>query len=137
MAEPTPPFHGDREDLMWFVGICEGEACFDLQRNTYPRLRISMTDRDTVGRCASLMDVSVRLSLRRAPSAPTWNAEIQGARAEELMRMVLPYMGARRSQKIAEVLSTAAFRRAEQARKSIPGPAVTRPLGIAKPGTAA
>lgn len=130
-------FHGDHADLMWFVGICEGEACIDLQRGRYPRLRIAMTDRDTVGRCASLMDVSVRLSLHRAPAQPTWHAEVQGPRAEELIRLLLPYMGARRSQKSAEVLAAAEFLRAEAGRKSIPGPAVTRPLGIAKPETAA
>lgn len=129
--------HGDRDDLLWLAGILEGEGTFDLHRGRYPRVRLGMTDRDVVGRAASVMDATIRLSLRAAPAKPSWHAELSGPRAEELMADVLPHMGARRSQRIAEVLAGAAEYRGKGAFRVKPGPAVTRPAGIAKPETAA
>jgi hypothetical protein len=128
--------HGDRDDLLWLAGLLEGEGAFDSHRGKYARIRLAMTDRDIVGRAASLMDSTIRLSLHPAPNKPTWHTEISGARAEGIMREVLPHMGARRSAKIAEVLAVAAYRKAPEF-KSTPGPSVTRPAGIAKPVTAA
>lgn len=128
--------HGDRDDLLWLAGLLEGEGSFDAQRGRYPRIRLAMTDRDVVGRAASLMDTSIRLSLHPAPVKATWHAEIQGDRAARIMREILPHMGARRSQRIADVLGAQAFRK-PGAPKVLPGPMVTRPAGIAKPASAA
>ena len=121
-------------DLHWLVGILEGEGCFDLHRNRYPRIRVAMTDRDIVGRVASLFGSSIRLSLRRF-NQPTWHAEIQGERAAEIMEAILPHMGARRSQKIAQIL--AKWRMRGTALTTMPGPAITRPPGIGTPATTA
>lgn len=126
--------HGDRDDVMWLAGLLEGEGSFDAHRGKYPRIRLAMTDRDVVGRAASLMDARIRLSLHRAPNKPTWHTEISGPRATEIMRLILPHMGARRSQKIAEILGVVEFSGTTSA--SAPGPKVTRPAGIAKPHTA-
>jgi len=126
----TTALKGTHDDLMWFVGLCEGEACVDLSKGRYPRIRLAMTDRDVVGRAATMMAVSVRLSLKKAPQAPTWHAEVSGPRAEAIIREILPHMGTRRSQRIAEVIAAAEYRRDDRGRKSIPGPAVTRPAGI-------
>jgi hypothetical protein len=131
----TPSVHGDRDDLLWLAGLLEGEGSFDAQRGRYPRIRLAMTDRDVVGRAASLMDTSVRLSLHPAPVSATWHAEIQGERAAAIMREVLPHMGTRRSQRIADVLGVAAFRKVVGP-KGVPGPSVSRPAGIAKPVSA-
>jgi hypothetical protein len=122
--------NGDRDDLLWLAGLLEGEGAFDLSKGRYPRVRVAMTDRDTVGRAATLMGTSVRLSLKQAPSAPTWHSEVSGPRAESIMRELLPHMGTRRSQRIAEVLAAAEYRRDDKGRKSIPGPVVGRPAGI-------
>lgn len=121
---------GNRDDILWLAGLLEGEGAFDLSKGRYPRIRLAMTDRDVVGRAATLMDTSIRLSLKRAPSAPTWHSEVSGPRAEAIMRELLPFLGTRRSQRIAEVLAAAEYRRDERGRKSIPGPAVSRPAGI-------
>lgn len=130
--------HGTHDDVVWLAGLCEGEATFDLHRGKYPRIRLAMTDRDVVGRAASLMDTKLRLSLHRAPAQPTWHSEISGERAAQIMTELLPYMGTRRSGKIAEVLARYEFEtKGEFANKtSIPGPKVRRPAGIAKPVTA-
>lgn len=132
--------HGDRDDLLWLAGLLEGEGTFDAHRGRYPRIRVAMTDRDVVGRAASLMDTGLRLALHPAPAKPTWHSEVSGPRAAAIMREVLPHMGARRSAKIAEVLAVAEFRPVRgvvNGRSSTPGPRVTRPAGVAKPATAA
>lgn len=100
--------HADRDSVIWLSGLLEGEGSFDTHRSRYPRVRLAMSDRDTVTRAAALMGCSVRLSLRPAPHAAMWHAEIQGPRAEAVMRAILPFMGARRSARIAEVLGHAA-----------------------------
>ena len=128
--------HGTREDVIWLAGLLEGEGTFDAQRGKYPRIRLGMSDRDVVGRAASLMDTGIRLQYRPAPASPMWHAEVQGPRAAAIMRELLPHMGARRSQRIAEVLALDTFRRIPGI-KSMPGPALARPLGITKPATAA
>ncbi|QNO12690.1 LAGLIDADG endonuclease [Arthrobacter phage Snek] len=132
--------HGTRDDLLWLAGLLEGEGTFDAHRGKYPRIRLAMTDRDIVGRAASLMDTKIRLSLHAAPAKPTWHAEISGERAAEIMRQILPFMGSRRSGKIAEVLGTHFFRQkavVAAGKGTAPGPKVTRPAGVAKPLTAA
>lgn len=129
--------HGDRDDLLWLAGLLEGEGSFDAHRGKYPRVRLAMTDRDVVGRAASLMDTSLRLALHPAPAKATWHSEVSGQKAAEIMRAILPHMGARRSQKIADVLGVATFRGKDNPPSSVAGPAVSRPAGIAKPATAA
>ncbi len=78
--------HGDREDLVWLAGLLEGEGTFDLHRGRYARIRLGMTDRDVVGRAATIMGSRIRLSLRAAPAQPTWHTEISGERAAAIMR---------------------------------------------------
>lgn len=118
----------NRDDLIWLAGLLEGEGTFDLQRGKYPRVRLAMTDRDVVGRAATLMGTKVRLSLRPAPNKPTWHAEMQGPRAEALMERLLPHMGSRRSQAIATIL--AATRLRGSTKSGMPGPSITRPPGL-------
>lgn len=122
MSAPTS-IAGTHDDLVWLAGLLEGEGTFDAHRGRYPRIRVGMTDRDVVSRAASLMGATVRLSLRQAPASPVWHAELSGARAEAIMAEVLPYMGTRRSQRIAETLAASAYYRGH-ARKSLPGPTV-------------
>ena len=112
-------------DLMWLVGILEGEGCFDAHRGKYPRIRVGMKDRDVVGRVATLIGARVRVSLKPAPFAPMFHTEVQGERAAELMRQVLPHMGARRSSKIAEILGHTSLSRGQK-----PGPRISRPPGL-------
>lgn len=96
-----------RDDVIWLAGLLEGEGSFDLHRARYPRVRLAMSDRDVVGRAATLMDCSIRLGLREAPHASMWHAEISGPKAEAIMRAILPHMGARRSGRIAQILGHA------------------------------
>lgn len=130
--------HGDQDDILWLAGLLEGEGTFDAHRGKYPRIRLAMTDRDVVGHAATLMDTKLRLSLHPAPVKATWHSEISGSRAAEIMREILPHMGARRSAKIAEILGVVAFPAQAAGSKpgaSTPGPRVTRPAGAGDPAS--
>lgn len=121
----------DRDDVVWLAGLLEGEGCFDLQRGKYPRVRLAMTDRDVVGRAATLFGSSIRLTLKSGEK-PTWHAERQGAAAAEIMRAILPFMGARRSQRIAEILSKARWFEGAYVAEAYSRP-LTRPPGLLSP----
>lgn len=124
----------NRDELLWLSGLLEGEGCFDLHRGKYPRIRLGMTDRDVVGRAATLLGGRVRLSLRGAPEQAMWHVEISGRKADAVMRMILPFMGARRSAKIAAILGHAWFSDNKALRgSSAPGPAISRPPALGAP----
>lgn len=108
--------------IVWLAGLLEGEGSFDLHRGRYPRIRLAMTDRDIVDRAAAIMGTTVRLSLHAGRNLPTWHTEIQGPRAAEIMSAILPYMGSRRSERIAAALAAHVYRHADPSRTSIPGP---------------
>lgn len=117
---------GDR-DLYWLAGLLEGEGAFDLHRGRYPRIRLGMTDRDIVGRAATLLGGKVRLSLKPRPNKATWHVEVSGAKAVEIMTAILPHMGSRRSAKIAEILGHATL---PEGSHGAPGPTITRPPAL-------
>lgn len=101
------PRLSNRDDVIWLAGLAEGEATFDLHRGKYPRMRIGMTDRDVVGRAATLMGARVNLRLHPRPNQATWHAEVSGAKAVLVMQALLPHMGSRRSGAIASALGWA------------------------------
>ena len=97
--------HIERDDLIWLAGLFEGEAWFGSSTTGNPRLSIECTDRDVAGRAAMMMGANLRARMpRNERSAPTYVAEISGDRAADLMETLLPFMGARRSSKIMEIL---------------------------------
>lgn len=126
--------HGDHDDLVWLAGLLEGEGTFDLHKERYPRIRVAMSDRDVVGRAASLMGASIRMSIGTHHKT-MYHSEITGARASEIMLELLPYMGARRSSKIGEVLG-GAVAATGTAPHHFPGPALIRPPGFHEPMSA-
>lgn len=96
----------NRDDLMWLAGLCEGEAYFGARKDTgLPRISVEATDRDVVGRVATLIGGKVRARLQRSDrSAPTYVTEVGGQKAISVMTTLLPHMGARRSTKILKIL---------------------------------
>lgn len=91
-------------DIAWLAGLLEGEGSFDLHRDRYPRIRLGMTDRDVVERAARLMGSRVRTNYREGPYLAMWHTELSGGRAAEVMALISPYLGARRSLKVATAL---------------------------------
>lgn len=123
-----------REDAIWLAGLLEGEGTFDLHRKKYPRVRVGMSDRDVVGRAATLMGAQVRLSLKPYPNAAMFHAEVSGTKAVAVMEAVLAHMGARRSAKIATVLGWA---RLAASSNGVPGPKISRPPATPMPSAVA
>lgn len=124
-TRPLPVITGN--ELYWAAALFEGEGCCDLASGKYPRIRLEMSDRDVVGRFASLIGVDVRLSLQKR-SKPMFHAECSGPRAVAVMEQLLPIMGARRSAKMASILSTYYLR--DSVRSRMPGPALSQPPAI-------
>lgn len=125
---------GNRDDLIWLAGLLEGEGTFDLHRGRYPRIRLAMTDRDVVGRAATLMDASIRMTIRTDGQKALYHSEISGERAAAIMEALLPYMGARRSSRIAEILGGYYAVKGVNT-PALPGPRLTRPPGFCEPFT--
>lgn len=95
----------ERDDLIWLSGLFEGEAWFGSSKTGNPRLSIECTDRDVAGRAAMMMEGNLRARMpRNERSNPTYVVEISGDKAADLMELLLPFMGARRSSKIIEIL---------------------------------
>lgn len=101
-------------ELAWLAGILEGEGSFMNSRNTvnkkvyfYPKITVNMSDQDVVERVARLFETKVYV-VPPDPRNTSWKqlyrAHITGSRAAEFMERLLPYMGARRSDKINEIL---------------------------------
>ena len=110
-------------DLYWLAGLCEGEAYFGSRPDTgNARLSIEATDRDVIGRAATLLDGKVRARLQRNErSKPTFVVEVTGDKAIRAMEELLPFMGARRSTKIMEILYGANRRLRSTSLHSPPG----------------
>lgn len=93
-------------DAAWLAGILEGEGCFDTHGNS-PRVRVKMTDKDVVERAAQMMGGRVNENrwYRREGKKPQWEAAVTGAWAYNVMVVVRPFMGARRGEKIDELMA--------------------------------
>ncbi len=100
-------------DAAWLVGLLEGEGCFGLRQDNRSgrrptiSVKLQMCDEDVVQRAHKLMGGETAV-LDRQTAKPHWSdayeVAVYGVRAEELMRAVLPHMGARRGAKIRECL---------------------------------
>lgn len=105
-------------EIAWLAGLLEGEGCFRVA-NSPKRLAsgrrpvlvvgLKMTDEDVVERAVKLWPVAGRITIEENNHKPRWaktyKATWHGQRAEDLMVLVLPYMGQRRSAKIKECLA--------------------------------
>lgn len=101
-------------ETAWLAGLLEGEGCFYVNGERRPGRRpsigvqVKMTDEDVVVKAHKLMgSPSVRRHVdnRKEQNNDTYVTRVYGAKAEAVMRAVLPHMGTRRSQKITELLS--------------------------------
>lgn len=108
-----------REDAAWLAGLLDGEGCFDAPRNN-PRVRVKMSDLDVVLRAADLMDAKTYMDTPTNPAhKPCMVAQITGDRAASIMRAVLPWLGARRSQKATDLILAHTARQATRATRHL------------------
>jgi hypothetical protein len=98
-------------DRGWLIGLFEGEGCIYFRgdrRRPHAVLQVSMTDEDVVRR---LLTVTGRghVSMRqprdnKRKTVWTWTVS-HATHAVELLRLMLPYLGARRAARAREALA--------------------------------
>ena len=103
--------------LAWLAGLLEGEGYFtEFQRS--PGFRVHMTDRDVVEQvCLVTHTTIVEELLVKAEWKPLYRATVYGERARSFMRLMYPYLGERRRQCVAELLSAHARYRSNLAKE--------------------
>lgn len=93
----------------WLAGVLEGEGYFGRPDKT-PVVSIEMSDYDTILRVGVFLGLEDKVRERKPranrPSShkPTWSIQLSGSNARKTMHMVLPYMGARRTEQITNAL---------------------------------
>lgn len=124
VVEPVPAFYVnlDKEsqidaggfcwasdDLFWLSGLAEAESSFCKDADNDPNaslFSIGMVDRDVVERVVLMLGVSM---LYQPPKMAWWKpifkCKVHGGRARNVMRLLYPFMGARRQKQIGKVLS--------------------------------
>lgn len=97
-------FISNIEDICWLAGLFEGEACFGYYSGKLT-ISIQMTDEDIIAKVSSLVDVPYSKVVRdNVKHKPCYCLTIRSAKAAYMMKLILPFMGIRRSSKINEVL---------------------------------
>lgn len=95
----------DHRQVAWLAGLLEGEGSF-IKRGNSIAISLQMTDLDIVERVAALTNSKVHeIAPVKEHHKKSYALRIDGARAAYYMEQVLPYMGARRTQKIIECLT--------------------------------
>jgi hypothetical protein len=110
----------DGKEIAWAAGIFEGEGCMSLAdgagRPHRWRLKVSMADEDVVRRLHDTVGIgrvngpynSRRLKKDGTPVKPQWNWEAGPGfeKVQFVLVMFWPWLGARRKQKVREVLTS-------------------------------
>lgn len=96
----------DKEKIIYCAAILEGEGSFLKKSKNSMCVQCQMTDEDIILRLQEYLGGSVIKTNDRNPDKwkTVWLWAVYGNAAEEAARLVLPYMGKRRSEKINELL---------------------------------
>ena len=98
-------------EALWLAGLLEGEGtfvCDSMNGRSRPRPRIALqtTDEDVAKKAARLLDAKVWGPYTPAPPRkPVWATAVTGLKAATYMKVLCPYMGARRQKRMKEILS--------------------------------
>lgn len=94
--------------LAWLAGLLEGEGSFNIACKKYPvGISLSMTDKDIIETVAKWWGVSYNSpKARQDHHKQVYKCSLRGQPAVDLMKLLLPYMGSRRSSKIVEAIAS-------------------------------
>jgi len=102
------------QEIIWLAGLLEGEGCFYMDKQLSrsgsgeytrtPKISVGMVDEDVIVHVARLFGTKVYAAKPYREGKRMYTATTSGVKAAWLMRAILPWMGARRSEKISEVL---------------------------------
>jgi hypothetical protein len=120
-------------EIAWLAGLLEGEGSFGLtgyaakKSKVFPTISLAMTDLDIIERAGALIGgqgqarIMARVGQRMGTGTvrkTTYRWRVSGNRAIEVMRLILPYMGERRTARIREILGIWEARNAVQDAKN-------------------
>lgn len=96
-------------DIAWLAGLFEGEGCMETGKNGLTRLSIVMTDRDVLDRVQALVPCNGITARRNSSGNPHHKIQYQWrlsghARVKEILTLLLPWFGDRRTARAREVL---------------------------------
>lgn len=98
-------------EAAWLAGLLEGEGCFgfyNVPRGKQLRLQLVTTDYDVAIYAIQLMSIIHAPRSRNDPRGfrkTTYHVSAYGENAARIMKIILPYMLGRRSEKIIEILN--------------------------------
>lgn len=101
-------------DIAWFAGLFEGEGNFCIEKNGNTKLSISSTDPDIIDRCKDLFPKCQNMKpiqpkpAREGYSLPKVKYTWRVSKPDEVYRitkLILPYLGQRRTAKALQVLA--------------------------------
>lgn len=102
-----------KDQVTWVAGLLEGEGYFGNSNSggKIPVIQINMTDEDIIQRLSEFFECkyySRNSNVYNKNSNSIWkvcySVKISGNKARQIMELILPYMGKRRSAKIKECL---------------------------------
>ena len=95
-------------EIAWIAGLLEGEGSFLLPPPSNPSqvsIGIQMTDKDILERLQNYIGGSIsKAKKQKEHHKQSYALRIWGRKAEAIMELVYPYMGARRKERINECL---------------------------------
>lgn len=94
-------------EIAWVAGLLEGEGCFQNHpTQVTPRVVLSMSDRDTVEKYATIVGATAKILIRDFTAKKTaFVCTISGRLAVGWMMTIFPLMSKRRQGKIKEVVA--------------------------------
>jgi len=102
-------------ETAWLAGLLEGEGCFAANGKHGIKIMLQMTDKDVVEKAAKLLEVNLSgFQDERPHRKATWRFQLCGDRAVQVMEILLPFMGERRTVKIKRLLLQAKNRVSQQ-----------------------
>lgn len=95
-------------ELAWLAGLLEGEGCFNIGSDKYPvGIALAMTDEDIVSTVAGWWNVSYNSpKTQKEHHKQSYRCAIRGKSAVDLMVILLPFMGERRSTQIQKAIDS-------------------------------
>ena len=102
----------ETKDFMWLVGLLEGEGSFWWnKKNRLPAMKLETTDLDVMEWASVLLQGNLNGPHQSktpkkdgSPRKRSWRVDFSGNAAAYRMNILLPYMGDRRQEQIADCL---------------------------------
>jgi len=92
-------------ELAWLAGLLEGEGCFSHKSSNAMYINCSMTDEDIIRKIESIIGEGSVTTYQKPDRKRVWTWRTGNRRTViDLCKLLLPYMGERRSAKIQEMI---------------------------------